>query len=46
MIAEIRDILIFFAGAERLKITLQYLGCKQWLGGVVPENSCDVQMPQ
>ena len=46
MIAKIRDILIFFAGAERLKITLQYVGCKQWLGGVVPASSCDMQMPR
>ena len=44
MIAKILDILIFFAGAEKLKITLQYVGCKQSLGDVVPDNSCDMQM--
>ena len=44
MNAKMRD--IFFAGVESLKITLQYGGCKQSLGGVVPENSCDMQMPR
>ena len=34
--------LLFFTGVERLKITLQYVGCKQSLGGVVPENSCGI----
>ena len=28
----------FFAGVERLKIAFQYVGSKQSLGGVVPEN--------
>ena len=46
MIAKNRDILICLAGAERLKITLLYVGCKQWLGGVEPENSGDMQMPR
>ena len=47
MNAKIQDILIVFLLElrERLKITLQYAGCKQSLGGVVPENSCDMQMP-
>ena len=44
MNAKIRDILIFFTGVERFKITFQYVGCKQWLGGVVSENSCDTKM--
>ena len=38
MNAKIHDILIFFAGVERLKIALQQVGCKQSLGGIVPEN--------
>ena len=42
MNAKIRDILIFFAGFEKLKITL-HVGCKQLLGGIVPENH-DMQM--
>ena len=46
MNAKIRDILSFFTGVERLKITLQYVGCKQSLGGVVPGNLCDMQMPR
>ena len=46
MNAKIRDILVFSAGVERLKITIQYVGCKQSLGGVVPQNSCDMQMLQ
>ena len=46
MNAKILDILIFFTGVERLKITLHYVGCKQSLGGVVPENLCDMQMPR
>ena len=29
-----------------MKITLQYVGCKQWLGGIVRENLCDMQMPR
>ena len=45
MNAKIRDFYLFFAGVERLKIALQYVGCKEWLGDVVPENSCDMQMP-
>ena len=44
MNAKNRD--IFFAGVERFKITLQDFGCKQSLGGVVPENSCGMQMPR
>ena len=43
MNAKIRDILIF-AGVKSLKITLQFVGYKQSLGGVVTENSCDMQM--
>ena len=46
MNAKIRDFYFIFAGVERLKITLQYVGCKQSLGGVVPEDSCDMQMPR
>ena len=38
MNAKIRDFYLFFAGAERLKVTLQYVGCKQSVGGIVPEN--------
>ena len=40
------NFILFFAGVERLKITLQYVGCKQSLGGIVPENSCDMPMPR
>ena len=28
--SKIRDILIFFAGVERLKITFQYVGYQSW----------------
>ena len=41
MIAKIWDILIFLLGLRD-----QYIGCKQSLGGVVPNNSCDMQMPR
>ena len=45
MNAKIGDFYFIFAGVERLKITHQNVGCKQSLGGVVLENSCDVLMP-
>ena len=45
MNAKIRDIFFFF-WSWRLKITFQYGGCKQSLGGIVPENSCEMQMPR
>ena len=45
-ICDILNFFFFFAGVERLKITIQYVGCKQSQGGIVPENSCDMQMPR
>ena len=33
-----------FAGVESLMIAFEYVGCKQSLGGVVPEISHDMQM--
>ena len=36
----------FVLWSWRLKITFQYGGCKQSLGGIVPENSCEMQMPR
>ena len=35
--------IFFFARDERLTITVKYVGCKQSLGGVIPENLCDMQ---